>query len=107
MMNWNSFTTFAAYFDSASTLIAFMKGTKKDPKVVKEFQFIIIRLYSLLNALCYVKMEGDEISDSRLRSLEVIDMEGLDNGTIKALDDDHTHMVEHVYCRILAMVTDA
>lgn len=97
----------AAYFDSASTLIAFMKGTKKDPKVVKEFQFTIIRLYSLLNALCYVKMEGDEISDSRLRSLEVIDMEGLDKGTIKALDDDHTHMVEHVYCWILAMVSDA
>jgi hypothetical protein len=96
-----------AYFDAVCAVCCFLKGSNKDPKVVRRFQRDIIRLFSLINALCYSKLEGPDPSDLRLATLQVIDLDGLDARSMAALKENKHHMVMVVYCWIQSMVTDA
>jgi len=97
-----------AFFDAASAMICFTKGSKANPKAVEDFRQVIVRLMSLLSALCYVKMAGlEETSQLRLSRLHVIDLGGLDATTLAALKEDNEHMVDMLYCWIKSLVAEA
>jgi len=97
-----------AYFEVAVFVTSFLKLSKKEPAAKKKFHYDIIRLLSLLNALCYSKL-GDraKTTETRLASLQVIDLDSLDADSLDALKDEKKHQVLLVYTWIHSMITDA
>lgn len=97
-----------AYIEAASAIVSSMRGTKKDSKTVKEFQNLIVRLFSLMHALCFARLEPDSmISQKRLKSMELIDLDGIDKTTWEILKNEEDHKVELCYVWLEAVVTDA
>jgi len=97
-----------AMLEAASAIVNSMRGTKKDAKTVREFQHLTIRLFSLMHALCFTRLEkGSALSPSRLQLMEIIDLDGIDKKTWEILSKEKDHKVELCYVWLEALVTDA
>lgn len=93
-----------SWFDAASSLIAFSRMTKAEPEAISRFHHVLIRLFSILNALALVEMQGSDDGEedmesfhSRIESLDLIDVEGLDKETLAAIkaSDNKIELIFH------------
>lgn len=64
----------AEFFVTASNLIAFSRPSKCSAEQVSEFQNILVRLVSLLHAVCLSRLGGEEMNMSN----HLVDAKGLD-----------------------------
>lgn len=62
----------ACWYDTTSTLVAFLRTSEASPKEIQHFQETIIRLISLLNALCLDGLEQKESDFESGHCFEVI-----------------------------------
>jgi len=70
------------WFDVSSSLVAFCRCAKAEPAVVKDFQHILIRLVSMLNAVCLTELEETAASTvPKNFKYELIDPQGIDATT--------------------------
>jgi len=104
----SSFGMMADFFDVASSLIAFTRGSKVEPSVKLEFHHMIVRLISLLHALICADLEaeGDITGEESAFSYELIDIEGLDSESLHTLQTAD-RKVELVFTWIQALIKDA
>lgn len=97
-----------AFFDSAMCTMTLTIGTKKDAKEVSKFKHVVVRLLSLLHASCCTMLEEKgTISQSRLDSLELINLEGIDAASIEQLKANPRQMPQMVYGWLNNIVTEA
>jgi len=73
--------------DGCSDLIAYCEGSKLDDHEVQAFQHLLIRLASLLSAVCFAELAGGSLSyedpsvPTQFAEYELIDFNGLDDFT--------------------------
>lgn len=79
----------AQIHNAASGIMTFTKSSKLPAHEVEEAKQMTLRLFSLLGALCMSKLEGPTVSEARLASLEVIDIESFDATTLDALTAEY------------------
>jgi len=103
-----SFGIIADFFDVASSLVAFTRGSKVEPSVKLEFHHMVVRLISLLHALICADLESEgEISGQESAfSYELIDIEGLDAESLETLQKAD-RKVELVFQWLQALIKDA
>jgi predicted membrane chloride channel (bestrophin family) len=75
-----------AWFEAASSIIAFTNQTSLDEDTVVRFRHTVARLLSLLNALILAELAVDETSVAdRAFQLELLDLDGLDSNSVQLL----------------------
>merc|ERR1740121_1034475 len=72
----------AEYFVTASNLIAFSRQSNADPRLVCQFQQILVRLLSILNAVSLAQLRG---RNGKVMRPEVIDFCGIDRESIRTI----------------------
>jgi len=75
----------ASLWGTASATIAYSNLSKKPREEIDEFQHMVVRLFSLFSAMCLAKLEGQEVTDQRIKSLQILDCTGIDSSTLDAL----------------------
>eukprot|EP00929_Paragymnodinium_shiwhaense_P048694 TRINITY_DN24589_c0_g1_i1.p1 TRINITY_DN24589_c0_g1~~TRINITY_DN24589_c0_g1_i1.p1 ORF type:complete len:413 (+),score=73.96 TRINITY_DN24589_c0_g1_i1:149-1387(+) len=79
-------------FITASNLIAFTRAATAEKQVVKDFQHKLIRLLSMLHAVCLHQLEfggeGVDIRDTAAPTFPMIGGQGLDGRTIEVLQQE-------------------
>jgi len=74
------------WYDVCSSLVAFCRLSKKSPEDVRAFQHVLVRLVSMLNALCFAELEETAANESKKSvTYEMIDVQGLDEETRRAV----------------------
>ncbi|CAK0818197.1 unnamed protein product [Prorocentrum cordatum] len=72
----------AEWLDACSATIAFTRHSRVDPKIVKDFKHLTVRLFSLLHMFALAYIEGcEELEDVAAHDLELIDPDGIDEDT--------------------------
>lgn len=105
-----------AWFDAASALIAFCRHSTVSKHEVDRFQHTVVRLMSLLNAVCFEVLEGvhnlDENNEEEgLKNKDgfqyaLIDVAGLDKDTLRLVQDSRTR-VETCFQMLQSLIVDA
>jgi len=103
-----SFGIMADFFDVASSLVAFTRGSRLAPLQVQEFHHMVIRLFSLLHALILADLESEgEVSGQEMAfKYELIDIEGIDASSLNILQAADKK-VDLVFQWIQALIVDA
>lgn len=87
------------WYDACSSLCAFTRYSKADPVAISRFKHLIVRLFSALHALALAEIEDGPHTETGSRSLgmELIDIQGLDEMTLRSLHstDQRTQLVLH------------
>lgn len=74
------------FFDSTSTLMAFLRSSPADPTVVAEYQQVVVRLVSLLNAMILGELEGQESTAEQALEVELLDVQSFERESMEALN---------------------
>eukprot|EP00927_Polykrikos_kofoidii_P064862 TRINITY_DN6059_c0_g1_i2.p1 TRINITY_DN6059_c0_g1~~TRINITY_DN6059_c0_g1_i2.p1 ORF type:complete len:625 (+),score=70.41 TRINITY_DN6059_c0_g1_i2:144-1877(+) len=75
----------AEWCDAASAVIAFTKHSKADADTILRFKHMLVRLFSLFHAMALGELEGDDGERPRAFDLELIDLGGIDQESLRAL----------------------
>merc|ERR1740121_3577248 len=67
----------ACWYDSAKTLFAFTRGSNADPQMISHFQETLLRLMSLINALCLDSLEQKETDFEDGHTFQIMGWEDL------------------------------
>lgn len=101
-----------SWFDSASSIFAFLKMSKAGSEEIRRFEHLLVRLYSILTALALTELDGPSGEDddedgllNRLNSLEIIDAQSLDAYTIEAISKSENKM-ELIYHWMQVVLVD-
>lgn len=83
------YNIFGDLLDSASSLIAFCKGAKASTQAVDDFLHLLVRLFSLLNALVFAELQHDPTVDELPLAYEydIIDIQGINEKSLNSLAD--------------------
>jgi predicted membrane chloride channel (bestrophin family) len=93
----------AQWFDAASSVVAFCRPSRADPKEVTVYLHVTIRLFSLLSSMALADLSDEE--DIHTQGYDALDIQGMDKQTIIALDDSCCK-VELVYQWIAQSIVD-
>lgn len=76
------------FFQASAIMMALSGITRRETQEIATFRHTFIRLFSLLNLLCFAELAGDEVVE-RACTLEedCIDMKGLDSATLEAVKE--------------------
>lgn len=73
------------WYDAASSLIAFTEYSDADEEPVAEFINVIVRLFSLQNALILAELEAPGESSKRAHTYDLLDVRGIDATSLKTI----------------------
>lgn len=98
----------AEWFDGCSSLVAFCRHSKVDKELVGAFQNTLVRLFSMLHASALGEIEdscNDEFESVEAFKFELIDVEGIDEESLKAVKDSHAK-VELIFQWIQQLIVE-
>jgi len=99
----------AGWYDAASTLVSFSRASERPPEEVENFRQVIVRLVSVLSALCMTDLQSideDLTHRSHRFSFEVLEVDDMDQDT-RELITGSTHRVEAIFQAVQSLVVDA
>mmetsp|Transcript_312 Transcript_312/g.864 ORF Transcript_312/g.864 Transcript_312/m.864 type:complete len:542 (-) Transcript_312:179-1804(-) len=96
------------WHDAASSLVAFCRYSSANPREIMEFQHVLVRLLSLMNALVFCELsghDGDALREDHLQ-YKLLDIAGLDHQTLRGIVESDCRP-ELAFQKVQALIVNA
>jgi len=102
------FAISSGFFDVASSLFAFSRNSKQSAAKVSEFRQLVVRLFSVLHALILADLEaeGQMTGEEKALKFELIDVAGIDDGSIELLKQAGPRRIDLVFQWLQSLVVE-
>mmetsp|Transcript_28763 Transcript_28763/g.66335 ORF Transcript_28763/g.66335 Transcript_28763/m.66335 type:complete len:553 (-) Transcript_28763:267-1925(-) len=97
------------WHDAASSLIAFCRHSSATTRDIMDFQHVLVRLLSLMNALVFCELsghDGDSITSTDHLQYKLLDIAGLDHQTLRSIVDSDCRP-ELAFQKVQALIVNA